>query len=141
MDLISSSANTNFDTLTPEGIRVVVLYAKLHTHLLRPLLEADKPPALVELRRAWPRWRARVRLRRHERASWSRSSNLLQDPEAGGPREPGPGVALNLQLPADSGLKDPLWDPQVLPSLRVPVNLGSTVAPSAGFVLVNNHDS
>ncbi len=55
MDLISSSANTNFDTLTPEGIRVVVLYAKLHTHLLRPLLEADKPPALVELRRAWPR--------------------------------------------------------------------------------------
>ena len=140
MDLISSSANTNFDTLTPEGIRVVVLYAKLHTHLLRPLLEADKPPALVELRRAWPRSSACSATTSRTRVLESQFK-LVTRSRGWRTREPGPGVALNLQLPADSGLKDPLWDPQVLPSLRVPVNLGVPVAPSAGFVLVNNHDS
>ena len=50
--LIERSAGTNSYTLTPEGIRVAVFYTKLQTRLLRPLLEADKPPAPVELRRA-----------------------------------------------------------------------------------------
>jgi hypothetical protein len=39
-------------TLTSEGIRVAVFYTKLHARLLRPLLEADQPPAPIELRRA-----------------------------------------------------------------------------------------
>jgi len=33
-------------------VRVAVFYTKLDTRLLRPLLEADKAPAFVELRRA-----------------------------------------------------------------------------------------
>lgn len=36
----------------PDGIRVAVFYTKLQARLLRPLLEANKPPAPVELRRA-----------------------------------------------------------------------------------------
>ena len=50
--LIARSTGTNSYTLTPDGIRVAVFYTKLQTRLLRPLLEADKPPAPVELRRA-----------------------------------------------------------------------------------------
>jgi hypothetical protein len=50
--LIERSAGTNSYSLTPEGIRVAVFYTKLHGRLLRPLLEADKPPAPIELRRA-----------------------------------------------------------------------------------------
>ncbi len=50
--LIERHAGTNSYTLTPEGIRVAVFYTKLHARLLRPLLEADKPPAPIELRRA-----------------------------------------------------------------------------------------
>jgi predicted MarR family transcription regulator len=50
--LIQRTAGTNSYTLTPEGIRVAVFYTKLHARLLRPLLESDKPPAPVELRRA-----------------------------------------------------------------------------------------
>ena len=42
----------NTYTLTPEGIRVAVFYTKLRNRLLRPLLEADKPPAKVEIRQA-----------------------------------------------------------------------------------------
>ena len=38
--------------LTPEGLRVAIFYTKLQDRLLRPLLEADKPPAPPELRRA-----------------------------------------------------------------------------------------
>ena len=38
--------------LTPEGIRVAVFYTKLQNRLLRPLLDADKPPAPSGLRRA-----------------------------------------------------------------------------------------
>jgi len=38
--------------LTPEGIRVAVFYTKLQARLLRPLLEAGRPPAPPELRRA-----------------------------------------------------------------------------------------
>jgi hypothetical protein len=50
--LIERQAGTNSYTLTPEGIRVAVFYTKLQARLLRPLLDADKPPAPVELRRA-----------------------------------------------------------------------------------------
>ena len=38
--------------LTPEGVRVAAFYTKVHRRLLEPLLEADKPPAPLELRRA-----------------------------------------------------------------------------------------
>ena len=38
--------------LTGEGIRVAVFYTKLQNRLLRPLLEADKPPANLDIRRA-----------------------------------------------------------------------------------------
>jgi hypothetical protein len=50
--LIQRQAKTNSYTLTPEGQRVAVFYTKLYSRLLRPLLEADKPPASLELRRA-----------------------------------------------------------------------------------------
>jgi hypothetical protein len=50
--LIARQAGTNSYTVTPEGIRVAVFYTKLHARLLAPLLDADKPPAPLELRRA-----------------------------------------------------------------------------------------
>jgi hypothetical protein len=50
----SSNAHTHTHTctLTPDGQRVAAFYTKLHRELLRPLLDADKPPAPIELRRA-----------------------------------------------------------------------------------------
>jgi predicted MarR family transcription regulator len=50
--LIQRIPHTNTYTLTPDGIRVAVFYTKLHRRLLGPLLEADQPPAPLELRRA-----------------------------------------------------------------------------------------
>ena len=50
--LIQRQPHTNTYTLTPEGIRVAVFYTKLHHRLLSPLLEADRPPAPPEIRRA-----------------------------------------------------------------------------------------
>ncbi|MGH9284587.1 MAG: hypothetical protein ACRD0M_02780 [Acidimicrobiales bacterium] len=50
--LIEHQPRSHTYTLTPEGIRVAVFYTKLDTRLLRPLLDADKPPAPLELRRA-----------------------------------------------------------------------------------------
>jgi hypothetical protein len=50
--LIERQAGTNSYTVTPDGIRVAVFYTKLQTRLLRPLLDADRPPAPQELRRA-----------------------------------------------------------------------------------------
>jgi len=50
--LIERTPGTNSYALTPEGIRVAVFYTKLQGRLLRPLLEADKPPAPIDLRRA-----------------------------------------------------------------------------------------
>jgi hypothetical protein len=44
--------NSNTYHLTPEGIRVAVFYTKLHSRLLEPLLDADKPPARIDIRRA-----------------------------------------------------------------------------------------
>jgi hypothetical protein len=50
--LIQRLPRKNTYVLTSEGIRVAVFYTKLQNRLLRPLLEADKPPAKVEIRRA-----------------------------------------------------------------------------------------
>ena len=50
--LIQRQARTNTYTLTADGLRVAVFYTKLQDRLLRPLLEADRPPAPLELRRA-----------------------------------------------------------------------------------------
>jgi predicted MarR family transcription regulator len=50
--LILRLPHSNTYVLTDEGVRVAVLYTKLRDRLLRPLLEADKPPAPIELRRA-----------------------------------------------------------------------------------------
>ena len=50
--LIRRLPHSNTYILTPEGIRVAVFYSKLGNRLLRPLLEADRPPAPLEIRRA-----------------------------------------------------------------------------------------
>jgi hypothetical protein len=50
--LIVRIPHTNTYTLTPEGLRVAIFYTKLHHRLLSPLLEADRPPASPEIRRA-----------------------------------------------------------------------------------------
>jgi hypothetical protein len=50
--LIQRLPHTNTYVLTPEGIRVAAFYTKLQNRLLRPLLDADKPPAKIEIRRA-----------------------------------------------------------------------------------------
>jgi hypothetical protein len=50
--LIERRHRTNTYTLTPDGLRVAVFYTKLQARLLHPLLDADKPPAPIELRRA-----------------------------------------------------------------------------------------
>jgi predicted MarR family transcription regulator len=50
--LISRLPHGNTYTLTNDGIRVAVFYTKLQNRLLRPLLDADKPPAPIHVRRA-----------------------------------------------------------------------------------------
>src|SRR5712691_1452215 len=50
--LIRRVEGQNRYVLTPDGVRVAAFYTKVHRRLLEPLLEADKPPAPVELRRA-----------------------------------------------------------------------------------------
>src|SRR5271165_1530761 len=50
--LIVRLPNTNTYVLSPEGIRVAVFYTKLRNRLLRPLLDANIPPAPPELRQA-----------------------------------------------------------------------------------------
>ena len=50
--LIQRLPRSNTYVLTAEGIRVAVFYTKLQNRLLRPLLDADKPPARTEIRRA-----------------------------------------------------------------------------------------
>jgi hypothetical protein len=50
--LITRLPHSNTYVLTPEGIRVAVFYSKLQNRLLRPLLDADKPPAPVPVHRA-----------------------------------------------------------------------------------------
>jgi hypothetical protein len=51
--LIQRLPRSNTYILTPDGIRVAVFYTKLQTRLLRPLLDADKPPAPIDVRRAF----------------------------------------------------------------------------------------
>ena len=50
--LIERLPHSNTYRLTSEGIRVAVFYSKLQNRLLRPLLDADKPPAPLDVRRA-----------------------------------------------------------------------------------------
>ena len=50
--LIQRLPRSNTYVLTPDGIRVAVFYSKLQNRLLHPLLEADKPPAPIDVRRA-----------------------------------------------------------------------------------------
>ena len=50
--LIQRLPRSNTYQLTSEGIRVAVFYTKLQNRLLRPLLDANKPPARIEIRRA-----------------------------------------------------------------------------------------
>jgi hypothetical protein len=50
--LVTRIPHTNTYILTPEGLRVAIFYTKLQDRLLRPLLEADKPPAPAQLRHA-----------------------------------------------------------------------------------------
>ena len=50
--LITRVPHTNRYVTTDEGIRVAVFYSKLDKRLLRPLLEANAPPAPPELRQA-----------------------------------------------------------------------------------------
>jgi predicted MarR family transcription regulator len=50
--LIQRIPHTHTYALTPDGQRVAAFYTKLDRALLRPLLDADKPPAPPELRRA-----------------------------------------------------------------------------------------
>jgi len=50
--LIERLPRKNTYVLTSEGIRVTVFYTKLQNRLLRPILEADKPPATIDIRRA-----------------------------------------------------------------------------------------
>jgi hypothetical protein len=50
--LIRRVPRKNTYVLTSEGIRVAVFYTKLRNRLLRPLLDADKPPAKTEIRQA-----------------------------------------------------------------------------------------
>jgi hypothetical protein len=50
--LIERIPHTNTYVTTPEGIRVAIFYTKLDRRLLDPLLDADRPPALEELRTA-----------------------------------------------------------------------------------------
>jgi hypothetical protein len=50
--LIQRLPRSNTYQLTSEGIRVAVFYTKLQNRLLRPLLDANKSPAKIEIRRA-----------------------------------------------------------------------------------------
>jgi hypothetical protein len=50
--LIARLPHSNTYVLTPEGIRVAVFYTKLQNRLLRPLLDANQPPAPIDVRRA-----------------------------------------------------------------------------------------
>jgi hypothetical protein len=50
--LIQRLPHKNTYQLTNDGIRVAVFYTKLQNRLLRPLLDANKPPAKIEIRHA-----------------------------------------------------------------------------------------
>jgi predicted MarR family transcription regulator len=50
--LIRRLPGQNRYVVTPDGVRVATFYTKIPRRLLQPLLDADKPPAPIELRRA-----------------------------------------------------------------------------------------
>jgi hypothetical protein len=50
--LIQRRPHSNTYVLTDEGVRVAVFYTKLQDRLLRPLLNANTPPAKIDIRRA-----------------------------------------------------------------------------------------
>jgi hypothetical protein len=50
--LIRRLPGQNHYVVTSDGVRVATFYTKIHRRLLQPLLDADKPPAPIELRRA-----------------------------------------------------------------------------------------
>ncbi len=50
--VIERLPGTNTYRVTTEGIRIAVFYTKLRERLLGPLLDADQPPATLELRHA-----------------------------------------------------------------------------------------
>ena len=50
--LIQRLPRKNTYQLTSDGIRVAIFYTKLQNRLLRPLLDANKPPARIDIRRA-----------------------------------------------------------------------------------------
>ncbi len=50
--LIERIPHTNTYTLTPDGLRVAIFYTKVRDRILRPLLQADRPPAPVQVQRA-----------------------------------------------------------------------------------------
>jgi hypothetical protein len=50
--LLQRVPRTNTYVLTSDGIRVAVFYTKLQGRLLRPLLAADQPPLIPEVRQA-----------------------------------------------------------------------------------------
>lgn len=50
--LIRRLDGQNRYVLTPDGVRVAAFYTKVQRRLLEPLLDADKAPAPIELRRA-----------------------------------------------------------------------------------------
>lgn len=50
--LIDRVPHSNTYVLTPDGLRWAIFYTKLHDRLLGPLLDADRPPAPIEVRRA-----------------------------------------------------------------------------------------
>jgi hypothetical protein len=50
--LIRRLPHSNTYVLTLEGIRVAVFYTELQNRLLRPPLQAHKPPAPIDIRRA-----------------------------------------------------------------------------------------
>jgi len=51
-DSAPAREGTHTYALTEEGVKVAFFYTKLQNRLLGPLLEADRPPAPIEIRRA-----------------------------------------------------------------------------------------
>ena len=51
--LIVKLEHSNTYVLTGDGQRFAISYTKIHNRLLRPLLAADRPPAPLELQRAF----------------------------------------------------------------------------------------
>jgi predicted MarR family transcription regulator len=50
--LIERILHTSTCTLTPDGLRVAIFCTKVRNRALRPLLQADRPPAPAQVQRA-----------------------------------------------------------------------------------------